>query len=117
MKTVELDGWVYGDNDSSVILTLYTADGTAYDFTGASAVVLVCWKSGARNPDDQVEVSGAVYGTATNGQIRFTGIAAAVSQPAIPGASEYWRAIPKWTKSATTRYARTEFRFPILRFS
>jgi hypothetical protein len=114
----DLGIYVYNDDDSDLILELRDGFGNRYDFTGATAIVLVCQKVGSHG--GEVAIAGAVYSATIDGsalgRIRFTRIAQALDDPGqlvVP-----WLARPRWLNSGSTlpSYGHTAYSFSLERF-
>jgi len=115
MNAVNMGGFTYGDDDSTLILTVKDSDGTVKNFTGATVIRLLCK---ALDGSASFTITGAIYGTATNGQLSFSGLATGGTRPN-PGRRTAYMARAYWTDSGASAasYARTDFRFWVEDFS
>lgn len=108
--------WVYGDKDSSLIVTLKDDTGTVVDLTGATSITLQCQKVGNLTA---TAITGSIYGFETNGQVRFVSIAQGLADPG-PNALDHYRARVKWLRSGNSdpdfSWSRGELAIEIRRF-
>lgn len=109
MKAVSFGGFAYGDVDSTLVVTVKDADSNLKNFTGATTIRLACV---SLDGSDSFTITGSIYGTATNGQLSFDGLATACAKPA-KMRRVYYRAICYWTDSGASgpSYLRNEFRY------
>ena len=110
---IELPELVYGDTGTDVVISLKDKDGTAVDVTGASSIYLKMVPVGGGTT---VSVTGAIYGTATNGQFSFEDVANSVAQPSVTRPRTIYECRVTWVKSAETYWSAQAFRIPVVRF-
>lgn len=114
-QTVNIGRFVHNDADSDLVLTHIGADGDPYDFTGATQIKFVIQR--IDGCEAAIEVSGSIYGAATNGSLFFDEVARAVPEPRQRETVTY-RGFTRWLNSGASNpsFSTTEWRFSVERF-
>lgn len=100
------------DTGATLIVSLVNADGTARDLTAATAITLVGVVVGT---DKSVTRTGAIYGTATNGQCSFTPMGT-IYTPTAPRYRATLEFYVKWTQGGLQYWSLQSFRRDIVVF-